>query len=251
MRIWRRSTRTPRLGPKSISTSLRAAVFLFLLGLATAIPGSRAEAGPDRSSLQAEYQRLQSENAALRARLSLSKDPNTYLVADLGERKLELELQGVVLTSMPITTVRLNRHAERLLAGDERARFLEAPFVLAEDRWFEISRTLALKDSAAVRSRPDTTGALMEAIRTQPVTALLNYDRRLTVVLDGKPAMTRWQRFRQRITTWLESWSSGTLAGILRRESADEVMVTLEMSPPEVRSLAPTLLEGTKLILIF
>jgi hypothetical protein len=220
------------------------------------MPGSRvrADAGdraPDRSALQTEYQRLQNENAAMLARLSLSKDPDTYLVADLGEHKIELELQGVVLSSMPITSVRLNRHAERLLAGDERARFLETPFVLAEDRWFEISRTLALKDSAAVRSKPDTTGALMEAIRTQPVTALLNYDRRLTVVLDGQPAMTGWQRFRKKITTWLESWSSGTLAGILRRESSDEVMVTFEMSPPDVRSLAPTLLEGTKLILIF
>ena len=85
----------------------------------------------------------------------------------------------------------------------------------------------------------------MMAIRTQPVTAMLTFDRRLTLVLEGKPAVTRWQQLRERVTNWLQSWSSNTLPGILRRLSTDEVMVTLEMSPPDVRSL------GTKLILIF
>lgn len=222
------------------------AVVIFLPKVAAASPP-----GEDGSSPAAERDRLRAENAAMQARLSLSKDPGTYLVADLQNKTLRLELQGVPLTSLPIQAVRLNWHAERLLAGQERSSLLETPFVLNEDRWFEVSHTLALKDSAAVRTHADTTGALMEAIRTQPVTALLTYDRRLAVVLEGKPAMTGWERLRDRVKTWLQSWSSNTLPGVLRRESADDVMVTLEMSPPDVRSLAPTLTEGTRLILVF
>ena len=60
-----------------------------------------------------------------------------------------------------------------------------------------MDKTLALKDTSAVRSRPDTTGALMQKIRLSPVTALLSYDRKLTLVLDGKPPRTRWERLRE------------------------------------------------------
>jgi hypothetical protein len=204
-----------------------------------------------RSSLAAEHLRLLAENAALSARLSLSKDPDSYLVADLSTRKLQLELQGVTLTSLPIEEVRLNPHALRLLAAADRFKFLETPFVLGDDRWFDTAKTLALKDSSAVRSKADTTGTLMQAIRTNPVTAMLTYDRRLTIVLEGQPPQTRWEGLKAKITAWLQSWSSGTVEGILRRQSADEVMITLRMSPPDVRSLAPTLSEGTKLVLVF
>ncbi len=221
------------------------------MSAAAGAPPAASAAQEDRSDLIQERDRLLRENAALEARLSLAKDPNIYLVADLEKRQLELELQGVDLTSLPIQEVRMNRHAERLLTGNERADLLQTPFELEEDRWFEVAKTLAVKDSAAVRSRADTTGALMLAIRTSPVTAMLNYDRRLTLVLQGMPELTRWQAFRAKVSDWLESWSSGTLQGILRRESTDEIMVTLVMSPSDVRSLAPTLTEGTKLILIF
>jgi hypothetical protein len=204
-----------------------------------------------RSALFGERDRLRNEIAALQARLSLSKDSNVYLVADLPGRKISLELQGVTLTSLPVEELLLNRHAKRLLSAGERVKFLETPFVLADERWFELVKTLASKDSSAVRAHADTTGALMEAIRTSPVTAMLTYDRRLTVVLEGKPPRTRWQHLRERVRRYLESWSSGTLDGVLKRQSTDEVMVTVEMTPADVRSLAPTLQEGTKLILIF
>lgn len=198
----------------------------------------------------AERERLLRENAAIQARISLSKDDNAYLVADLPNRSLRLELQGVALASLPIDRVRLNKHAQRLLTTSEGNQLLQTPFVLGVDRWFELSPTLGAGDSTAAASKPDTTGARMEAIRTEPVTAILSYDRRLTLVLDGKPPQTRWQRLRERVSTWLRSWSAGTLPGILRRQSSDEIMVTLEMSPPDVRSLAPSLVDGTKLILI-
>ena len=113
-----------------------------------------------------------------------------------------------------------------------------------------MDKTLALKDTSAVRSRPDTTGALMQKIRLSPVTALLSYDRKLTLVLDGKPPRTRWERLREDARNWFRSWSAETLEGLLRRQSSEEVMVTLSMAPADVRSMAPSLLAGTRLILI-
>ena len=220
-------------------------------GLDPSLRTVRAGSDADPQSLLGERRRLSMENASLGARLSLAKDPSPYLVADLSARMLFLELQGVPLTSLPIRNVRLNEHAHRLLDGSDRASLLETPFTLAEDRWFEVAKTLALKDSSAIRSRPDTTGALMEAIQTSPVTALLSFDKRLNLVLEGKIPKTGWAAIRERITAWLQSWSSGTLEGILRRQSADEVMVTLALSPADIRSLAPNLTEGTKLVLVY
>lgn len=226
---------------------------LFLLATlaltAAAIPAAGQETA-DRDRLVEERSRLLVENAAMRARLSLSKDQAVYLVADLGGQRLRLELQGVTLYSVPIQEVVLNRHAKRVLKGPDRVRLLESPFTLGEDRWFEVSKTLALKDSAAVRSTPDTTGALMQAIRTTPVTAMLHFDRRLTMVLDGQPPRTRWEAWRERAKAWLRSWSAATLEGILRRQSSDDLMVTLILTPSDVRSFAPTLIEGTRLIVI-
>jgi hypothetical protein len=197
-----------------------------------------------------ERSQLLLENAALRARLTLSSDASAYLVADLAHDHLDLELQGVRLATVPIDRVTLNRHAKRVLHGPDRVKLLEVPFTLVDQRWFEPTKTLALKDTAAVRSRPDTTGALMQAIRTTSVTAMLGYDRRLTLVLDGEPPRSHWARLRQKIQQWFRSWSATTVEGILRRQSSDEVMITLQMSPSDVRSLNPTLIQGTRLILI-
>jgi hypothetical protein len=247
----RRGSLTLQRGRAGQAAALGCLVFSLFLLIAGGERPARAGESESRSSLASEYLRLLTENAALTARLSLTKDPDSYLVADLSARRLELELQGVTLTSLPIEEVRLNPHALRLLAAGDRAKFLETPFVLGDDRWFDTAKTLALKDSSAVRSKADTTGALMQAIRTTSVTAMLTYDRRLTIVLDGQAPQTGWERFKARITAWLQSWSSGTVEGILRRQSADEVMITLRMSPADVRSLAPTLTEGTKLVLVF
>ncbi len=221
---------------------------LLLSSLAVAARVARAEEG--RSDLVEERSRLLVENAALRARLSLAREQGIYVVADLSRRRVDLELQGVVLTTVPIEEVILNRHAKRLLRGPERIKLLEVPFSLVDQRWFETSKTLALKDSSAVRDRPDTTGALMQAIRTTPVTAMLSYDRRLTLVLEGKPPRTRWEKLREKAREWFRSWSAATVEGVLRRQSSDEVMVTLKMSPSEVRSLNPTLVEGSRLVLV-
>jgi hypothetical protein len=220
-------------------------ICLFLL-----LPAAAAAQEEGRSRLVETRGQLLIENAALRARLSLSQESASYLVADLPRGRLELELQGVNLTSVPIEKVILNRHARRVLRGPDRVKLLEVPFTLQDQRWFEVAKTLALKDTSAVRSRPDTTGALMQAIRTTPVTAMLNYDRRLTVVLQGKPPRTRWERLRERVQEWFRSWSAATVEGVLRRQSTDEVMITLTMAPSDVRSLAPTLIQGTRLILI-
>lgn len=224
-------------------------VVLPMLLLAQAPVPSRA-AGSPRSALVQERARLLVENAALRARLSLSRDQSPYIVVDLSKKALQLELQGVTLTSVPVQEVLLNRHAKRTLAGPDEVKLLETPLSLQEDRWFEVDKTLALKDSTAVRSRPDTTGALMQRIRLSPVTALLSYDRKLTLVLDGKPPRTRWERLREKARNWFRSWSAGTLEGLLRRQSTEEVMVTLVMAPSDVRSMAPSLLPGTRLIMI-
>jgi hypothetical protein len=249
--LGQRSTSTSRPGLQ-LAACLGASILLVCLGsVAATAQGIALDDGSSARGVIREREQLRDENAALQARLSLSKDVVTYLVADLPLQRLRLELQGVTLTSLPIEEVSLNRHARRLLAGAERVKFLESPFVLGDDRWFELAKTLALKDSSAVRARADTTGTLMQAIRTTPVTAMLTYDRRLTLILEGKPPRTRWQRLREKITTYLQSWSSGTMEGILKRQSSDELMVTLVMSPADVRSLAPTLVEGNKLILIF
>jgi hypothetical protein len=226
---------------------LLAAVVALGLG-----PSSSAAwaAGPSRAELVVERTHLMIENAALRARLSLARDQSPYIVVDLPRKTMQLELQGVTLTSVPVQEVLLNRHAKRTFASEDEVNLLETPFVLQEDRWFEVGKTLALKDSSAVRSRPDTTGALMQQIRLSPVTALLSYDRELTLVLDGKPPRTRWERLREKVRNWFRSWSAGTLEGLLRQQSSEEVMVTLVMAPADVRSLAPSMLTGTRLILV-
>ncbi len=232
---------------------LRAGRLLMLaalaFGLASSSSGAQA-ARTARSELAEARTRLRIENAALRARLSLARDQSPYIVVDLRRQSVRLELQGVTLAAVPVQGVLLNRHAKRTFRSGDEVKLLETPFALQEDRWFEVEKTLALKDTSAVRSRPDTTGALMQRIRLSPVTALLSYDRKLTLVLEGKPPQTRWERLRERVRNWFRSWSAGTLEGLLRQQSSEEVMVTLSMTPADVRSLAPSLLAGTRLILI-
>jgi hypothetical protein len=232
----------------SVLRTLLPALLLFGL-LAGPAPAARA-AGSSRSALEEERTRLLVENAALQARLSMAREDSPYIVVDVARKLMELELQGVTLTSVPVQEVILNRHAKRTFTSADEVKLLDTPFGLQEQRWFDVDKTLALKDSSAVRSRPDTTGALMQKIRLSPVTALLSYDRKLTLVLDGKPPRTGWERLRERARNWFRSWSAGTLEGLLRRQSSEEVMVTLVMAPADVRSLAPSLLAGTRLILI-
>lgn len=222
---------------------------IFSLGLLSA-PAATTALGSSRAALVEERTRLLIENAALRARLSLAQEESPYIAVDLPKRMVRLELQGVTLTSVPVQEVFLNRHARRTLTSADEVKLLETPFALREDRWFEVGKTLALKDTTAVRSRPDTTGALMQQIRLSPVTALLSFDRKLTLVLEGKPPRTRWERLRENARNWFRSWSAETLEGLLRRQSSEEVMVTLVMAPADVRSMAPSLLAGTRLILV-
>jgi hypothetical protein len=233
---------------KTISPGIPLFLLAILsLGLLSAV--ARA-AGPSRGALVEERTRLLIENAALRARLSLTREDSPYIVVDLPKKMVRLELQGVTLTSVPVQEILQNRHAKRTLSSADEVKLLETPFSLQEDRWFEVGKTLALKDTTAVRSRPDTTGALMQQIRLSPVTALLSFDRKLTLVFDGKPPRTRWERLRENARNWFRSWSAETLEGLLRRQSSEEVMVTLVMAPADVRSMAPSLLAGTRLILV-
>lgn len=235
---------------KTSPLALRLPLLAILSFVLLSAPVAARAAGSTRAALVEERTRLLIENAALRARLSVARDDSPYIVVDLPRKIMQLELQGVTLTSVPVQEVLLNRHARRTFTSADEVKLLETPFALQEDRWFEVDKTLALKDTSAVRSRPDTTGALMQKIRLSPVTALLSYDRRLTLVLDGKPPRTRWERLREDARNWFRSWSAETLEGLLRRQSSEEVMVTLSMAPADVRSMAPSLLAGTRLILI-
>jgi hypothetical protein len=235
---------------KTSTLALRLSLLAILLFSLLSAPAAARAARSSRGALVEERTRLLIENAALRARLSLAKEDSPYIVVDLPRKVMRLELQGVTLTAVPVQEVLLNRHARRTFTSADEVKLLETPFALQEDRWFEPDKTLALKDTSAVRSRPDTTGALMQKIRLSPVTALLSFDRKLTLVLDGKPPRTRWERLRERARNWFRSWSAGTLEGLLRRQSSEEVMVTLSMTPADVRSMAPSLLAGTRLILV-
>jgi hypothetical protein len=235
---------------KTSPLALRLPLLVILSFSLLSAPAAARAAGSTRAALVEERTRLLIENAALRARLSLARDDSPYIVVDLPRKIMQLELQGVTLTAVPVQEVLLNRHARRTFTSADEVKLLETPFALQEDRWFEVGKTLALKDTSAVRSRPDTTGALMQQIRLSPVTALLSYDRKLTLVLDGKPPRTRWERLRERARNWFRSWSAETLEGLLRRQSTEEVMVTLVMAPADVRSMAPSLLSGTRLILV-
>jgi hypothetical protein len=66
------------------------AIPAFVLLLVLAGAAVRAGEPENRASLLEERRRLLSENAELSARLSMAKEPDPYLVADLSSRKLQL-----------------------------------------------------------------------------------------------------------------------------------------------------------------
>ncbi len=230
------------------------AFYLLLLAIAAAgaRPGPAGGTPPASGEIRDEYVRLRAVNAVLRARLALSKEPIPYLILDLPEREMRLELQGVTLTRVPIRRIALNRLAEEISRDTTRIAFCEVPFVLQQERWFESVPTLAQKDTSAVMSRPDTTGALAERIRTTPVLYLVRYERNLAIAMQGYfPPQTRIDRWKARIKAWWRSMKAETPEGFLRKERRESVLVELDMEPAQVRSIAPSLTEGTKLVLRF
>lgn len=188
----------------------------------------------------------------LRARLSLGKQNEPYVILDLPALEVRLELQGVSLVKVPIRKIDLNRLASGISRDTTHIGFCEVPFVLKRDQWFEDVPTLALKDSSAVMSRPDTTGTLVNQIRTASVLSILHFDRNLVVALDGNiPPPSRIDRWKDRFRKWRLSFSPRTPEGQLAQERRRTVMLRLEMEPASVRTLAPNLTTGTKLILRF
>ena len=241
----------PRLKP----TAVLGALALVVLG-SFAPPAAFAatqDAQPVQSEdVRREYLRLRAENAMLRARLSLSRQTDPYLILDLPAREIRLELQGITLTRVQIRKVEINRLARGVSRDTTHIRFCEVPFVLQKDQWFEEVRTLALKDSSAVMSRPDTTGTLVQQIRTAAVLSLLRFDRNLAVVLDGNiPPTSRVERWKKWFHNWRQSFEENTPQWLLAHDRRQSVMLRLDMEPVAVRTLAPNLTAGTKLILRF
>jgi hypothetical protein len=224
---------------------------LLLLLLTSLVPCVIAGA-PSQSELESDYVRLRAMNAVLRARLSLANETLPYLILDLPEREIRLELKGVSLTKVPVHKIALNRLAAEISGDTTRIAFCEVPFVLQQDHWYEAVPTMALKDSAAVMSRPDTTGALVQRIRTTPVLSLLHFERNLVVALDGHiPPESGTERWKAKLRELWRSMKDGTPENALRKRRNESVLIELEMDPAQVRSLAPNLTEGTKLVLLF
>lgn len=199
-----------------------------------------------------EYIRMRAIHSVLVARLNLSKQSDAYLVLDLPEREVRLELQGVTLTRVPAREIEMNRLAKEISRDTTRIGFCEVPFVLQQDRWFEEIPTIAVKDTAAVMSTPDTTGALAERIRTAPVLALLRFERNFVLALNGElPPTGRVERWKKSLRTLWRSYRPHTAEAALRQERRKSVLVEFDMEPALVRSLAPNLTKGTKLVLRF
>lgn len=233
---------------------LRAAITAGLLVLifSAAIPQAHAAEPTDRDGIADDYVRLRAINAVLRARLSLSNDSVPYLILDVPEREIRLELKGVALTKVPIRKITINRLASEVSSDTTRIAFCEVPFVLERDRWYEDVPTLARKDSTRTMTKPDTTGALAERIRTSPVLAVLRFERNLAVSLAGFiPIESRTERWKVKARAWWRSMKEGTQEREMRRLRDRSVLIELDMEPSQVRSLAPTLTTGTKLVLRF
>jgi len=228
-----------------------SAIALILVGEVASDPSCAARA-QGAENLDAEYVRLRAVNAVLKARLSLSQQTEPYLILDLPGREVGLELQGVTLTRVPVRKVSVNRLAAEIADDTAGIGFCEVPFVLGEDRWFEEVPTLAVKDTAAIMSHPDTTGALVERIRTTPVLSLLRFDRNLVVALNGYIQPTsRIEGWKRSLRLLWRSLKSKTPEGILQSRRGDSVLLELELEPAQVRSLAPNLTHGTKMVLRF
>lgn len=233
---------------RHIFVSVACLIFLLIIGCSDG-----SDIGTLSSSeLREEYNRLRAVNAVLRARVSLSKHNEPYLIVDLPEREVRLELQGMVLTRAPIDGVKLNRQAKSISRDTTRVAFCETPFVLEEEGWYEHARTLALKDSTAVMSSPDTTGKLTEKVRKARVISLLHFDRNLVVALNGRH---RPSSIFARLGGWFSSvWHlvrPGSGEWPLRKVRREKILVELRMEPGMVRTLAPNLREGTRLVLLF
>lgn len=238
------------MGGRLLRSSITAG--LLILALCSMLPPAIGAEATEPQDVGAEYVHLRAINAVLRARLSLSNESIPYMILDLPEREVRLELKGVVLTKVPIRKVTVNRLASEVSSDTTRIAFCEIPFVLERDRWYEAVPTLALKDSTAVMTKPDTTGALAERIRTSPVLAVLHFERNLAVTLSGFiPIESRTERWKAKARAWWRSMKEGTPEREMRRLRDRSVLIELDMEPAQVRSLAPTLTRGTKLVLRF
>jgi hypothetical protein len=236
----------------SIATTALAC--LMLLGADGFVIPASAQKAPAKShaELEEDYIRARAKNAVYRARLSLQKENQPYLIIDIPEREVRLELQGVTLTRVPVRETRLNPLAREISHDTTRIAFCEVPFQLQDDRWYEDIPTLALKDSSAVMDRPDTTGALVERIRSTPILSLLSFDRNLVVAFNGYLEPTSsWDRFRQWTRRFWDRLRAGSAQAKLIGKRRESILVEVQMEPAQVRSLAPTLTEGTKLVLRF
>jgi hypothetical protein len=199
-----------------------------------------------------EYLSLRAMNAVLKARLALSKQNDPYLILDLPEKTLRLELKGVTLTTVPIKNIQLSKLARGVPGDTTRIGFCEVPFVLQKDQWFEEVPTLALKDTTAVRDRPDTTGTLTRQIRNAGILSMLEFERNLVIALDGHiPPESKWERWKLRARAYWQSFKTGTPEAKLRDYRKRSILIFLEMEPAQVRSFAPNLTAGTKMVLRF
>jgi hypothetical protein len=238
------------MGGRLLRSSITAGLLILIL-CSFLLPAISAET-TDRERVGDEYVRLRAINAVLRARLSLSNESVPYLILDVPEREIRLELKGVALTKVPIRKIAINRLASEVSSDTTRIAFCEIPFVLERDRWYEAVPTLAMKDSSGVMSKPDTTGALAERIRTSHILAVLHFERNLAVSLDGIiPIESRTERWKAKVRAWWRSMKEGTPEREMRRLRDRSVLIEIDMEPAQVRSLAPTLTKGTKLVLRF
>ncbi|MDM7914069.1 MAG: hypothetical protein ACE15D_01150 [Candidatus Eisenbacteria bacterium] len=205
-----------------------------------------------KENLAEEYFRLRTANAVLRARLALSKQDIPYLILDVPQKEIRLEMQGVPLTRVPFREIEYNGASKELIADTSRIAFSEVPFVLQRDTWWEEIPLLAVKDSAAIASRADTTWTRINQVKTVPVVATLRFDRNLVVVLDGWiPPDSWWKRTRRNLDAFVRSFRSGTIENQLRQLRKEAILIELEMDPGYVRTLAPNLTADTKIVLRF
>lgn len=202
--------------------------------------------------LREELIDLQALQAVLEARIELGSEQDSYLILDLPERELRLELQGVDLARYPIREISMNRRTRSISQDTARISFCQHPFALQRDRWYEQVRTLALKDSTAIGSLPDTTGELARQITRSRVLALLDFDRDLVVALHGtRNPRNVFDHFLASLSSIARWVRPGSGEGRRAWKRTSTTFIELRMEPAAVRSLAPNLREGTRLILRF
>jgi len=195
-----------------------------------------------------EYLQLRAANAVLKARLSLSKPKRSIPDPRHPGEDAAAGAEGVMLTTVPIKKITLGRLARGNPGDTTRLDFCEVPFVLQKDQWFEEVPTLALKDTTAIRDRPDTTGTLTRQIRNASILALLEFERNLVsrsmATFPCRP-VERWKG---------EVRACGAHSGLERRRRScgvrkRSILIYSIWSRRQVRSFAPNLTAGTKLVL--